>query len=218
MQQVQKQTEHKQDRAEVLIFLIYYRRFFPVFPRPVAVPMAKLLWTAGKLENHQGTKWEGRSFWLGSSILKAISLALKGERSITVEEHNTHAQQGCVLCSQRHIPSVPAHGWQSTPGQWAWLPWWSCGTPRDCASPCCRQWCHLAAEHPEVASFCGWKECWQKARKHVGACSAGIWPITGLFEIQAQAHRLPFFFFSSFFFLFLEVQIHREIPPWRSDT
>lgn len=132
MQQVQKQTEHKQDGTEVLIFLIYYRLFFPVFPKPVAAPMAKLLWTAGKLENHQGTKWEGRSFWLGSSILTAISLALKGERSITVEEHNmehrdTHAQQGCVLCSQRHIPSVPAHGWQSSPGQWAQLPWWSCG-------------------------------------------------------------------------------------------
>lgn len=46
MHQVQKQTEHKQDRTEVLIFLIYYQLFFPVFPKPVKAPVAKLLWTA----------------------------------------------------------------------------------------------------------------------------------------------------------------------------
>lgn len=56
MQQVQKQTEHKQDRTEVLIFLVYYQLFFLVFPKPVAAPVAEILWTAGKLENLQAAK------------------------------------------------------------------------------------------------------------------------------------------------------------------
>lgn len=38
MQQVRKQTEHKQDRTEVLIFLIYYRLFISCFPQASSSP------------------------------------------------------------------------------------------------------------------------------------------------------------------------------------
>lgn len=100
MHQVQKQTEHKQDRTEVLIFLIYYQLFFPVFPKPVKAPVAKLLWTA---------KWEGRSFWLGTSVLKAISLALEGERSMTYStgtRMHSRAAGPCVVLTEAH-PECP---------------------------------------------------------------------------------------------------------------
>lgn len=85
MQQVQKQTEQKQDRAEVLTFLIYcwLFNFFLSFPQ------AGSGHSFGQMENWRSPNEpdnERRFFWLGTLFLKAISFAVKGERNSTAEE------------------------------------------------------------------------------------------------------------------------------------